>query len=210
MKSAHEIAHETIRHVWDALPYGSATRPDSTVYAERVTMMRDTAALFLFLYNAVNINVNHYKVFIDIAKWYKCGNCIEQSLVGYQYIKSMHPNVDVSVMFIQNGDHVFLKIGSSEDTFLCDIWARKVYRWSDLKGNLYDHVYEDNEHKLIKFNPATQEIIPIDVESQMYIGRIIPISKTLKVVRVGLIILGFLALDAGLKSLNIGFTIGKR
>lgn len=101
----------------------------------------------------------------------KVGNCLEYAKLALEYAREMNHEVRVEVVYIKNGDHVFVVIdrqaGSDMNDYtswgaqavICDAWAGAVYPASAIPDHLADfrHLYFKDKNKwystVTGFNP---------------------------------------------------------
>ncbi|GAB4185751.1 MAG: hypothetical protein Tsb0015_02920 [Simkaniaceae bacterium] len=128
-----------------------------------------------------NNNFTYYRVTSDIVKKYSIGACSHQSSVIFTYfLENLHllkskendfPKIDV--MYIHNGNHVFIVLGRNidsdpsdyknwgPDALVLDPWANKIYPASQIEQELFDFITVNNntgKAEITLFDPNTQTI----------------------------------------------------
>jgi hypothetical protein len=109
----------------------------------------------------------------QIAEKFSLGNCREQTASAFVYLMRNHPDLQLKVYDIVNGDHRFLVVGEGENAVVCDPWSGRAYPFSEIiihlknyKGCAADgspvlETYHPKKHKLrvnFVFHPSNGNI----------------------------------------------------
>ncbi len=99
---------------------------------------------------------------------FNVGNCEEYAQLAFYYLRKKmregkYRKFELTIVHIENGDHVFLIIGKTfqADSIVCDAWAKKKYQWKDHLSELKNFVaFTPYKARFENFNPNYQKIVP--------------------------------------------------
>lgn len=147
-------AHEALQYTAVALPhepinYGEDLQGVSSEAIIRMDLMRQETEFVIKRELQPHHNFDKfYEIIADIAKKHKMGNCGEQVVVAYLYLKNEKNLRKIEKLSLVNGDHGFIVIGRDplsditkpmtwgKAAVVCDPWGKKYFPAEQLLDQL--------------------------------------------------------------------------